>query len=358
MNSISLSKLALAACGASLAISACGASSGGSASVDSAVATAVAQTVGAAKLAEPSPSPLATGVPATVVAVTPTVQQIPPTATPAPPTDTPAPPAETAIPPTDTPAPPTPTLEPPIANTIPNDHDYEDELPFSTTANDPRVGQNNGDGIESVTFQFFGPGGQEVYTHKEMNPLYCAFGGGDDGQDCDSWRFSEHDNRWPNDRPAQPGAYTLVVTIQAKRGGVATDARHFTLSLIQPEQQPLVMEINPRNDSFGDELDIQVLAHDPNVGDANGAGIASVMFQIFDHQGQQVHMQTERNVSYCAFGGGDNGQPCNVWRFSENNNQWSSGIPVQNGGSYTLRATVTAASGQEASQELSFTIQL
>src|SRR5439155_18534358 len=121
------------------------------------------------------------------------------------------------------------------------------------------------------------------------NPLYCAFGGGDDGEHCTRWRFSEHNNQWPNGKPAQPGAHNLIITILATRGGVARDERHFRLNLIQSEPQSLVAAISPTDATFGDELAFQVTANDPNVGDENGAGIASVTFQIFDGQGQLVH---------------------------------------------------------------------
>src|SRR5439155_6296845 len=135
--------------------------------------------------------------------------------------------------------------------------EYEDELPFRTAANDPSVGQDNGDGIKSVTFQCFGPDGQEVYNHPENNPLYCAFGGGDDGEHCTRWRFSEHNNQWPNGKPAQPGAHYLIITILATRGGVARDERHFRLNLIQSEPQSLVAAISPTDATFGDELAFQ-----------------------------------------------------------------------------------------------------
>lgn len=82
-------------------------------------------------------------------------------------------------------APPTPTLEPLISNAIfKTDTIYGDELAFQVLANDPAAGPNNGDGIASVTFQIYGPGGELVYERTERNALYCAFGGGDNGQDC------------------------------------------------------------------------------------------------------------------------------------------------------------------------------
>jgi len=137
----------------------------------------------------------------------------------------------TAPPPSATPAPPTPTLVPLEANTIPDGGEFDDELPFNTTANDPAIGSNSGDGIANVTFQFFGPDGNEVYRHTENNTLYCAFGGGDNGQDCERWIFSEHQNQWPNGNPAQSGLHTIVVTIHGVNGGTARNGRRATLNL-------------------------------------------------------------------------------------------------------------------------------
>ena len=117
------------------------------------------------------------------------------------------------------------------------------------------------------------------------------------------------------------------------------------------------MAISPSDSTYGDELAFQAITNDPNVGSDDGAGIDNVAFRIVDSQGQTVHERTERTVRYCAFSGGDNGDVCNVWRFSEHNDQWPSGAAVQNGGSYTLQVMVTAKSGQTASQELAFTIQ-
>jgi len=209
----------------SLVLAACGSSP------VSGVATSAAPTAGEATLATSSPRPLSTSAPpASSVAVAPTVQQAQQPTTP--PTDTPAPATDTPVPATDTPVPPTPTIEPPDANTIPDDGEYEDELPFRTAANDPSVGQDNGDGIESVTFQFFGPDGQEVYNHTERNPRYCAFGGGDNGQPCTVWRFSEHNNQWPGGVPVRSGgAYTLKTTVKATSGQEVAQELNFTIQL-------------------------------------------------------------------------------------------------------------------------------
>jgi hypothetical protein len=337
---------------AALTLSACGGAAGSEnptpETAPTAGATAIPSAVAVA--ATSAPTPTAISLPAATQPPTDA-----PTNTPEPPTPTLAPLDPNTMPIT---PPPTPTLAPLDPNTIPGNGDYDDELPFVTAVNDPGVGPDNGDGIVDVVFQFFGPDGQEVYSRTERNPQYCAFGGGDNGDDCDRWIFSEHGNRWPNDRPAQPGPHRLIVTIHDARGGVSQDTRNITLNLVQPEAQPLAAAISPADGVFGDELAFRVTANDPNVGGDDGAGIDNVAFRIVDSQGQQVYDHTERSARYCAFQGGENGQECNVWRFSEHGSQWPSGVPVENGGSYTLQVTVTAKSGQTVSQELAFTIQL
>jgi hypothetical protein len=311
---------------------------------------------------------VATPAPSAVPSAPPTESVAPTVAAPAPTAAPPTAPAPTAAPPPtaepSTPAPPTPTLAPLEANTIPDNGEFDDELPFNTTANDPAIGDNSGDGIANVTFQFFGPDEREIYSRTENNTLYCAFGGGDDGQDCDRWIFSEHQNQWPNGNPAQSGPHRLVVTIRGVRGGTATNERQATLNLIEdtldptPTLAPLEANTIPTDSIYGDELAFQTLANDPSAGDDNGAGIANVTFTIVNSQGDIVYEHTENNPSYCAFGGGDDGQDCNVWRFSEHNGAWPSGAPLENGGTYRLQATINARNGQQLTQELVFTIQL
>ncbi len=157
------------------------------------------------------------------------------------PTPVPAKPASTptlqsitvnTIPGTPTAAAPQPTLQPIVVNTIPEDgNTFEDELPFQTSANDPAVGPASGDGIANVTFQFFGPDGQAVFSHVESNVVYCAFGGGDGGQPCASWAFSEHKNQWPNGKPAQSGPHRLVVTVRDVHGRITRQQRRMVLQL-------------------------------------------------------------------------------------------------------------------------------
>jgi hypothetical protein len=220
---VSASRIVIGACCALLALAACDSVPLGAApTVAPSIATSTAPSVDVPPTAPPPSS--------TPLPVTPS-----PSSTPLPVTPTeppPSPSTPTALPPSPTLAPPTPTLAPLDANTIPEGGEFEDELPFNTTASDPAIGSNSGDGIANVTFQFFGPDGNEVYRRTENNSLYCAFGGGDNGQECNRWIFSEHNNQWPNGNPAQSGLHTIVVTIQGVRGGTARNERQATLNLI------------------------------------------------------------------------------------------------------------------------------
>jgi hypothetical protein len=69
--------------------------------------------------------------------------------------------------------------------------------------------------------------------------------------------------------------------------------------------------------------------YDPAYGSQSGAGIVSVDFSIEDPFGQIVQQQTELNVKYCAFGGGE--PVCNVWVFAEHGGTWPTGQAVENG---------------------------
>jgi hypothetical protein len=80
-------------------------------------------------------------------------------------------------------------------------------------------GNQDGAGIDRVDMRIIGSDGQ-VYQRTEQTSAYCAFSGGE--PDCNVWVFAEHDNRWPNGDPIEPGDYTLRATIHAKDGNSTT----------------------------------------------------------------------------------------------------------------------------------------
>lgn len=55
---------------------------------------------------------------------------------------------------------------------------------------------------------------------------------------------------------------------------------------------------------------------------ADGCNIDHVDLYLFDPNGKRVHFRRENNPRYCAFGGGDNDNPCTFYVYSEHNNRW------------------------------------
>jgi hypothetical protein len=155
------------------------------------------------------------------------------TGTQPPPTDAPTDVPPTDVPPTITlepiapnlPATPTITLEPFIANTFPQSSEFNDSdnpLAFQTTFPDNTS-------IESVTLEIY-EGDKQVHQQVEQNAPYCAFG--DQNDNCNVWRFADHNNQWPSGEQAQDGAtYRLVATSRTKDGRTQVDTLTFVLHL-------------------------------------------------------------------------------------------------------------------------------
>jgi hypothetical protein len=80
--------------------------------------------------------------------------------------------------------------------------------------------------------------------------------------------------------------------------------------------------------TFTQSLEFQVMVHDPQVGDQDGAGIESVDIQIQDSEGNTVYKHTERRAGYCPFGGGE--PDCNVFIFAKNG-EWPQGKAITSG---------------------------
>jgi hypothetical protein len=359
---------------------------------------------------------VATAVVATVAASTPDIPTLAPTATPlqvaaaatatpttAPPTNTP-PPAPTATP---TPVPPTPTNTPPPAPTatptgqrlviVESDVDGDDGNDFlrgSSTSNqgrvvllpgfnpsevakpmvfnrrialrvevfDTRVGLTDGAGIESVTFRLVdnAGGGDVVYEKTETGAAYCLFGG--DEPLCSTLMFAQTGNRWPNGNPIYDGDYVAQIDILAANGDSTQWRWAFRIAGAQPRPavtQELVaniVQIGPQStDSVvTTALVFQVEAYDPSVGNRDGDGIHNVDLWIEGPQGETVYRRTENTAAYCAFSGGE--PNCNVFDL-QRNHYWPNRGPLIQNGPHTLRATIHARDGREATVETTIEIQ-
>jgi len=89
-------------------------------------------------------------------------------------------------------------------------------------------------------------------------------------------------------------------------------------------------------------LAFQVVAYDPAVGTADGAGIDFVEFQISGPDGAPIYAKRESTPGYCAFGGGE--PDCTIFVFADQEFHWPSGAPIQRG-IHQLVATVFSHSG-------------
>jgi hypothetical protein len=101
---------------------------------------------------------------------------------------------------------------------------FDDALVFAVDVFDDQVGTRTGDGIREVQFDvyYFDENGDKVQVHlqRERNVPYCVFG--DARGRCNVWRFSEHDNRWPNGEPLTPDTvFSADITITATSGDQA-----------------------------------------------------------------------------------------------------------------------------------------
>lgn len=94
-----------------------------------------------------------------------------------------------------------------------------DKLTFRVTAWDPTVGPNDGDGIDNVTMQIFGPLGL-VHERIEADPGWCAFGNG--RPNCEIWNFGDNGYRWPSGAEIIADYYTLRATARADDGRTLT----------------------------------------------------------------------------------------------------------------------------------------
>lgn len=225
-----------------------------------------------------------------------------------------------------------------------------DELVFEIDAHDSTLsgGQENGDGIKRVDMSINDPNNNIVYGKTENNARYCLFGGGDNGSQCTIWNFLEHNNQWPNGKPIQKGLYFLRAVAYGESG--RTRSVEFPIYIDQSgagtDVNTFVVETGPNNNSdlIEGSLAFQAEASDQGVGNNNGDGLARVIMQILNTQGQIVYQRTEQNVKYCAFSGGDGGNPCEVWVFAQHDNKWPSGIPIYKT-EYTLRSIAIANDG-------------
>lgn len=342
------------------------------------VATEVAvQQAAAATLTAQVPEPSPTN----------TLAAVEPTATEAAPTETTPPeaPTATSVPPTNTPpaVEPTPTL--PIFDILPVDGDsgnpdirgrfnrnegryvvipdvppgslsgtppeFRDRLVFQVEPFDPAIGTNDGDGIQQVNFTIINrdKDDEEVYTHTEQNPRYCAFGGGE--PNCTVFDYQQNDFRWPDGPPLENANYRAVIEIVPLYSDPASWNWDFAIRGV-PEVEAGNGEVKVELVQLGfgsldqvvtTDLVFQVKAYDTGFGPNDGDGIDFVEMIIRNSHGEVIHSRNEQNAAYCLFSGGE--PDCNR-------------LPLNqiDSGTYTLQAIAHAVNGQTQSIETTIEI--
>ena len=126
------------------------------------------------------------------------------------------------IPPT-----PTPSITPtppvlvvgPIEGTV--DGVVTDEVRLEISANDPEVGDENGDGIEFVRFAILFEG-EIVFESVDSTPRYCAVPG-----DAECFYLFPEPPEWPNGDAIQQGLHTVRAIVYALNGRTQTVEAEF-----------------------------------------------------------------------------------------------------------------------------------
>jgi hypothetical protein len=100
-------------------------------------------------------------------------------------------------------------------------------LDFRVKAYDPSVGTQDGNGIAYVDMEIYNWQGYKVYSKRESQAGYCAFGGGT--PHCSVYRFGNNSYHWPHGTQVSPGEYTLNATAYTPDGRYTTLHKTITI---------------------------------------------------------------------------------------------------------------------------------
>lgn len=221
---------------------------------------------------------------------------------------------------------------------------FQDEFALELMVFDPRVGLQNGAGIDSVEYEVYDPDGELVYQDIIREPAYCA---PISNRGCGTIILAPN-GRWPEGQLMQNGEYFVDITAypddeELQRGNWSLDFEvRLGGSSGNPEPSELVASIVEYFRS--DALVFQVEAYDPTVGSFDGAGIDNVSLYLYDPDGGLLYDETEEAVPYCLFSNGQGSFICNAWPPSAGT--WPNGQTIRSG-DYILYAVVTAQDGRQ-----------
>lgn len=230
--------------------------------------------------------------------------------------------------------------------------------------------------VTSVYLFVVAPDGTISWLREEKNEPYCAFSDSGAGSECTLWNFRANRDLWPGGVPIQRTYYAFRALAFSGNTLVAADTR---TEAVRPSQQvqPPPPNNPPSNNPPPDNslpnnppssnspsggspsANFMILADGSNdvgvvtgglvfrtfagVNGTDGDGIDHVEMAIYDANGNRVHFRSEVSPSFCAYGGNEF---CNTMNFGGDGYRWSNGSPIQNNGTYTLRAAIYFRDGR------------
>ncbi|MBW7881321.1 MAG: hypothetical protein H3C34_01560 [Caldilineaceae bacterium] len=241
---------------------------------------------------------------------------------------------------------------------------FRDRMYLEAYVFDPREGNNVGDGISHVEFEFNCPNGG-TYTTDEETPRFCSFGG--NFPECNTFRVDRNSFFPDSDCAVEDGGF-YSVQIRAFPSTSGRKARvwnmGFELDLQtettggggRPDLVVNIVETGPGTTSnqISDALTFRVEAYDPSVGNRDGDGIDSVEMWVFGPNGREVRYRREGTAGYCIFQGGE--PDCNVWVFADHNFEWPDGAAFE-AGNHRLVAVAQADDGRTKQIEMNVDIR-
>ncbi len=232
---------------------------------------------------------------------------------------------------------------------------FEDEFAMELVVFDPRVGLQNGAGIDSVYFEVYDPEGEQVYEAEITAPPYCVPTG---NQGCGTISLTSN-GRWPNGQVIQEGEHYIQISAypedeELRQGNWNLD---FEVQLAGSSGNTGSGNVQAEIvESFrSNALVFQVAAYDPAFGTFDGAGIANVSLYLYGPDGELLYDETEESAPYCLFSNASGSSTCNTWRLAQG--RWPNGQAIR-AGSHTLYAVATAESGRQVEVEQTWQIQI
>jgi hypothetical protein len=168
-----------------------------------------------------------------------------------------------------------------------------------------------------------------------------------DGPTVDSAKVTKHSYK-TSALPIGHVYYWFIKACNSPHGCTKSEVATFTSANPSPLNGnfSITPEVSPSEFSFSaiaGDIDAPCQGED-------GCNIHHVDLSLFDPNGTQVCKHIDNAPSYCAFGGGDNGSPCNFYVYSEHDYRWPDGSPII-AGEYRMYAEAFSNDGRKKSFE-------